>query len=513
MRVRPIRWGSLVAALLLAALACTLPGTSDVGPQEPLATQAPVVTYIINEPPATEAPAGPPPAEAAPTTEAEPVVHVRWPEEPPLSQLRIIDRSSAASAEDRTTGGESWNLDIYERPFTAEAMDYRPDLDLIQADLIRGAPWLYVTVWLEGEPPADSAAWYGIEIDLNVDGRGDWLIVGQTPPSTEWTTDGVRACTDSDGDVGGPRPILSDAPLADLNGYETCVFESGEGVDPDAAWIRRNPADPQRIQLAFLHSLIETDEYFLWAAWADEGAAEPGWMDYNDHFTLAEAGSPTQSHADYPLKALALVDSTCRWGFGFTPNGTEPGVCYVPPTGPSSTPGQQPSCCWYAASPVAGPQCTCPCPGMPGVSPYGAVCTQESDRNLKTAVEPIDPQAVLEALVGLDISTWQYRSDNSSIRHMGPMAQDFYGAFGLGESDRWIFPIDADGVAFAAIQAMNENMEQQGARLSAMETRLDSIETHNRLSLADPGVLAAACLGLVLAAGLGFMAGRRRAPR
>ena len=462
---------------------------------------SPPVTYIVNEPPATEAAPPPPPTEAAP------VVHVQWPAEPPEGMLHITDRSSASSAESRTTGGETWSQNIYERPFTAEVMDYRPDLDLIQADLIRGAPWLYVTVWLEGEPPADSAAWYGIEIDLGVDGRGDWLIMAQTPPSTEWTTDTVRACTDTNGDVGGPNPLRSDAPAQGLDGFETCVFESGEGVDPDAAWARRDPANPKRLQLAFLHSLIEADEYFLWGAWADEGVAEPGWLDYNDRFPLAEAGSPTQGNAAYPIQALALVDNTCRWGFGFTPDGTEPGVCYVPP--PEPTGGEQPeSCCRYRPA-AGGPLiCQCPCTTFPN----DGWCSL-SDRNLKTAIEPIDPQAVLAAVAGLDIRTWQYRNDDPSVRHMGPMAQDFYGAFGLGESDRWIFPLDADGVALAAVQAMNENMEAQGARLSAMETRLDSIEGHNRLSLADPGVLAAVSLGLVLAAGGGFVAGRRRARR
>ncbi len=34
---------------------------------------------------------------------------------------------------------------------------------------------------------------------------------------------------------------------------------------------------------------------------------------------------------------MAAMDNTCRWGYGFVPTGTEPGVCYIPPT-PTPTP-------------------------------------------------------------------------------------------------------------------------------------------------------------------------------
>ena len=58
--------------------------------------------------------------------------------------------------------------------------------------------------------------------------------------------------------------------------------------------------------------------------------------------------------------------------------------------------------------------------------------TAVSSREMRENVEPVDAQAVLEAVVAMPVTTWNYKSQSDSIRHMGPMAQDFYAAFGLG---------------------------------------------------------------------------------
>ena len=60
---------------------------------------------------------------------------------------------------------------------------------------------------------------------------------------------------------------------------------------------------------------------------------------------------------------------------------------------------------------------------------------------------PVNGQAVLARLAEVPITTWNYETQDPTIRHMGPMAQDFHAAFGLGESERHIPTIDADGVA------------------------------------------------------------------
>jgi hypothetical protein len=142
----------------------------------------------------------------------------------------------------------------------------------------------------------------------------------------------VRACRDANGDVGGPTAMRVDTPNASRDGYEDCVFDSGYGLSPDEAWIRRDPSHADYIQIAFMFSLIGSDGQFLWGAWSDEGLQDPSSFDYHDAYTITEAGSPASESSNYPLKAVALLDNTCRWGYGFTPTGTEPGACYVPPT-------------------------------------------------------------------------------------------------------------------------------------------------------------------------------------
>jgi hypothetical protein len=85
-----------------------------------------------------------------------------------------------------------------------------------------------------------------------------------------------------------------------------------------------------------------------------------------------------------------------------------------------------------------------------------------SDKNLKDNITAVDSKDILEAITALPISTWNYKAQDGSIRHIGPMAQDFYTAFGVGEDNTHITSVDADGVALAGIQALAE-------RVSALE--------------------------------------------
>lgn len=88
------------------------------------------------------------------------------------------------------------------------------------------------------------------------------------------------------------------------------------------------------------------------------------------------------------------------------------------------------------------------------LAPGSGSWSSMSDRRLKENLEPVDGQAILDALLWLDVSTWNYVSQDDDVRHIGPMAQDFYATFGLGEGDTTISTIDADGVTLAALQAL-----------------------------------------------------------
>jgi hypothetical protein len=298
-----------------------------------------VVPPAATEAPPTEEPTVPP--TATPT-----VAHVTIPSGPAGVASFMTDRSSAALASERRAIADNYEINLLERPFTSEVMDYKNYLDITRGELSLNPPFVYVTIQLEGSPPPGVTVDYGLEVDLDLDGHGDWLITGQAPPDTNWTTDGVRACRDANNDVGGPTAMRVDAPNAARDGYEDCVFENGYGIGPDEAWIRRDPSNANYIQVAFLFTLIGSDGEFLWGAWADEGLREPAWFDYQDHFTAVEAGSPASTSSEYPIKAVALLDNTCRWGYGFTPTGTEPGACYVPPTPTPVLPGSISGLVW-----------------------------------------------------------------------------------------------------------------------------------------------------------------------
>ncbi|MGH6785072.1 MAG: tail fiber domain-containing protein, partial [Sphingomicrobium sp.] len=81
-----------------------------------------------------------------------------------------------------------------------------------------------------------------------------------------------------------------------------------------------------------------------------------------------------------------------------------------------------------------------------------------SDGAAKMNWRDVDGREVLERLATMPIGEWNYRAQSDAIRHMGPSAQDFRAAFGLGHSDLTISTVDADGVALAAIQGLNRKL-------------------------------------------------------
>jgi hypothetical protein len=95
------------------------------------------------------------------------------------------------------------------------------------------------------------------------------------------------------------------------------------------------------------------------------------------------------------------------------------------------------------------------------LAPGDGSWTAMSDRNAKENVQPVDTRGVLEKVAALPVSTWNYKSQSSDVRHIGPMAQDFKAAFGVGASDTGITTVDADGVALAAIQGLNEKLQEE----------------------------------------------------
>jgi len=97
-----------------------------------------------------------------------------------------------------------------------------------------------------------------------------------------------------------------------------------------------------------------------------------------------------------------------------------------------------------------------------------------SDRNVKDNFSAVDGTALLAQLAALPIATWNYKAQADSIRHVGPTAQDFRAAFGLGEDDRHISTVDSEGVALAAIQALYRLSQQQAQELTRQLNELQN---------------------------------------
>ena len=79
-------------------------------------------------------------------------------------------------------------------------------------------------------------------------------------------------------------------------------------------------------------------------------------------------------------------------------------------------------------------------------------------------------------LASLPIQTWNFKQDDAGGPHIGPMAQDFHAAFQVGPDDKHISTVDADGVAFAAIQGLNEIVQEQNAELAAKAKEIDALK-------------------------------------
>ncbi len=99
-----------------------------------------------------------------------------------------------------------------------------------------------------------------------------------------------------------------------------------------------------------------------------------------------------------------------------------------------------------------------------------------SDRNSKENVQPVDSIEVLRKLGKVPIASWNYRTESEEIRHMGPMAQDFHAAFGLGADNRHITTVDADGVALAAIQGLYRMLQEKDAEIENLKADLADLK-------------------------------------
>ena len=98
-----------------------------------------------------------------------------------------------------------------------------------------------------------------------------------------------------------------------------------------------------------------------------------------------------------------------------------------------------------------------------------------SDRNAKENFAELNCRTILERLAAIPVETWNYKTQDPSIRHIGVMAQDFATAFNVGEDNRHINTGDADGVALAAIKGLYELVREKDADLAKKNKEIEDL--------------------------------------
>ena len=116
----------------------------------------------------------------------------------------------------------------------------------------------------------------------------------------------------------------------------------------------------------------------------------------------------------------------------------------------------------------------------------GGTLTELSDVNAKENFASIDPQQILVLATELPLTTWSYKEDEDHARHLGPMAQDFHAAFGLGGSGQGIAPRNLAAVTLAALQGLNEVVE--GMANENAELRQQNAELLKRLEALESAI-------------------------
>jgi hypothetical protein len=251
-----------------------------------------------------------------------PIVHTMIPGEPVFLLAQLITDCTIGNGVTvgdtiiLSTGCDRWDYNKIERPFNDDFQNYTPQTDISRAQIGYDETWFFaqaMTYFGEIVDPQPMNGTYGIELDLNLDGRGDVLVLADQP-GDDWDVAGVQVWQDVDATVGADTPVMADDENPD-GGYDEMIFDSGLGSDPDLAWARISPDDPNIVQIAFKRNLggEKDKEQFSWIMWAGLIDFKPTDFDLVDTFTETDVYG---------------VDNTCSWTYGI-PLQSLPNQCGV----------------------------------------------------------------------------------------------------------------------------------------------------------------------------------------
>ncbi|NWF62938.1 MAG: hypothetical protein HXY38_01420 [Chloroflexi bacterium] len=313
MKQSPTRMIIALSFLIIAALACGTPAAETPTEASPDA-EAP--TEIVEAPPAQPE-----------------IQHSTIPVSLPADQNGVAGDfdSSKVLNSGSLVGGDRFTFGRFERPFNANSMDtYYAELDIVNTEVFQDDLWIYGRISIKELSATSSTAQYAVELDTNLNGKADWLVVADKPTSTEWSVTGVRVYQDANQDVGGEMPALTDDVKPNGDGFETLFFDQGSGENSDTAWVRISPTDANIVEFAMNRAALSNPNQYLINFWAGRNI-DPAIFDINDAFTHEEAGAADAGlEYFYPIKAVSEIDNSCRMAVGFQPNGSEPGICPVP---------------------------------------------------------------------------------------------------------------------------------------------------------------------------------------
>lgn len=236
--------------------------------------------------------------------EATPITHTLIPGQPYyIGQQSIADcntgrRLGGQYATLVEAGCDVWENVKFERPLT-DAGDFEGALDINSAGMGYDSTWFFVKLQLFGSVIGTGFA-YGVELDTDFDGRGDYLITALDPGRhTEWSVGDVQVWQDQNDDVGGGQPGRADNTPGD--GYETLLFDSGVGLDPDLAWVRVLPETPEVVEFAFLPLLLGESGEFGWWTWSSRAV-----------FDVLSFELPDMLEDEL----VSGIDNTCAYAYG-----------------------------------------------------------------------------------------------------------------------------------------------------------------------------------------------------
>ena len=125
--------------------------------------------------------------------------------------------------------------------------------------------------------------------------------------------------------------------------------------------------------------------------------------------------------------------------------------------------------------------------------------TSSSDKTKKENFQPVDGEEVLGKIRGFELTSWNFIGhDPKEFRHYGPMAQDFFAAFGhdgVGQigTETTINSGDIAGILMIAVQALEKRtvqisvleseLKQKDAQLAALVKRLEALELQKNPSI------------------------------